>query len=203
MARRALGAALLASVAVLQADARRASRGGTCTRDQMASQTAAINLECCDEPSEDCSGGIPHTCNAGCAELFLPFWRDCQDALGEQAARFRLTAAQCQHDHAPLQMPLHGSPRGWGLTSQILHHCQSALGSLLAISSNNENLPLSLPLPLPHLPPSATKFTTACHGACTDSGATEHALTHLPLTSILIEGVSKFTVPSTDGYLLG
>ena len=111
MATRALGGALLASVAVLQAGAR--AGGGTChTLDQMASQTAAINVECCDEPSEDCSGGIPRTCNAGCAELFLPFWRDCRDMLGEQAARFRVTAAQCETGTSPPLVPPAGGGSG-------------------------------------------------------------------------------------------
>eukprot|EP01047_Picozoa_sp_COSAG01_P092341 COSAG01_NODE_23731_length_803_cov_9.666193_1_plen_167_part_00 len=43
---------------------------------------AAVQAECCDDPSEDCSGGAPHTCNAGCAAVFLPFWADCGAQLG-------------------------------------------------------------------------------------------------------------------------
>jgi hypothetical protein len=34
--------------------------------------TAAINAECCDEPTEDCSSGEPAVCNAGCAAVLVP-----------------------------------------------------------------------------------------------------------------------------------
>eukprot|EP01046_Picozoa_sp_COSAG06_P009032 COSAG06_NODE_466_length_15349_cov_53.328262_2_plen_219_part_00 len=45
-----------------------------CDATSLPSRTAAITAECCDEPTEDCTGGSPHTCNAGCAAIFLPFW---------------------------------------------------------------------------------------------------------------------------------
>ena len=41
---------------------------------------------CCDEPTEDCSSGAPASCNSDCAAVFLPFWTDCGDQLGAQAA---------------------------------------------------------------------------------------------------------------------
>ena len=31
-----------------------------------------VTAECCDEPSEDCSAGVPSGCNPGCAALFCP-----------------------------------------------------------------------------------------------------------------------------------
>jgi hypothetical protein len=34
--------------------------------------SAAINAECCDEPTEDCSSGEPAVCNAGCAAVLVP-----------------------------------------------------------------------------------------------------------------------------------
>jgi hypothetical protein len=37
--------------------------GGSC---DLSARTTTVNDECCDEPTEDCSGGRPHTCNAGC-----------------------------------------------------------------------------------------------------------------------------------------
>ena len=49
-------------------------------------RTAALNDECCDEPSEDCSTGRPATCNLGCAHVLLPFFEDCAGALGPTAA---------------------------------------------------------------------------------------------------------------------
>ena len=47
------------------------------------SRTAAVNAECCDEASEDCTGGAPRTCNAGCAAVLEPYWRDCQSTLSQ------------------------------------------------------------------------------------------------------------------------
>ena len=56
-----------------------------CSGPELASHTNAIAVECCDEPTEDCSDGYPHTCNAGCAGLLLPFWDDCCAQLADLA----------------------------------------------------------------------------------------------------------------------
>ena len=56
--------------------------GASCSNTEISRQLAAINTECCDEPSEDCSGGMVHTCNAGCGDLVMPLWAACQDKLG-------------------------------------------------------------------------------------------------------------------------
>ena len=48
---------------------RQMAEGGPCSADEIARQIDAINIECCDEPSEDCSGGKVHSCNAGCSAL--------------------------------------------------------------------------------------------------------------------------------------
>eukprot|EP01049_Picozoa_sp_SAG25_P013114 SAG25_NODE_1942_length_2115_cov_2.612599_1_plen_67_part_00 len=29
--------------------------------------------KCCDEPGENCTGGLPRTCNHGCADILIPF----------------------------------------------------------------------------------------------------------------------------------
>eukprot|EP01047_Picozoa_sp_COSAG01_P038489 COSAG01_NODE_3126_length_6545_cov_7.559572_3_plen_160_part_00 len=44
-----------------------------------------LNAECCNEASEDCSTGVPSTCNAGCAAIMVPFKDDC---LAEFSAQF-------------------------------------------------------------------------------------------------------------------
>ena len=31
-----------------------------------------MTAECCNEPTEDCTSGVPTVCNEGCAALFLP-----------------------------------------------------------------------------------------------------------------------------------
>jgi hypothetical protein len=68
---------------------------GTCDSAALPSRTEAITTECCDEPSEDCTGGYPHTCNEGCAALFLPFWDDCRLALGKDSGSFEPVVALC------------------------------------------------------------------------------------------------------------
>lgn len=55
---------------------------GQCLPTDLSRRTEAVTVECCDQPSENCQSGIPTTCNAGCAEVFLAFWDDCEATLG-------------------------------------------------------------------------------------------------------------------------
>ena len=52
----------------------------------LGDRTAAVNDECCNERTEDCSSGRPATCNLGCAHVLLPFFDDCAGALGAAGA---------------------------------------------------------------------------------------------------------------------
>eukprot|EP01047_Picozoa_sp_COSAG01_P057686 COSAG01_NODE_6700_length_3538_cov_2.277406_3_plen_745_part_00 len=56
----------------------------------------AVQTECCDEPTEDCSSGAPSSCNANCAAVFLPFWADCGAQLTTNPALYQSVVAQCQ-----------------------------------------------------------------------------------------------------------
>ena len=67
----------------------------SCDADELARRAAEINTRCCDEVDEDCSGGYPHTCNEDCADVLLPFWRDCRSALGKSAGQFEGAVALC------------------------------------------------------------------------------------------------------------
>ena len=58
-------------------------------------RTSEMNYECCDEPEEDCSSGRPSTCNAGCAQLLLPFFSDCGSLLGKAAGDYEDVVALC------------------------------------------------------------------------------------------------------------
>ena len=44
----------------------------------------SVTAECCDEPTEDCSSGMPATCNAGCAAVLVPYWQDCASAIRQE-----------------------------------------------------------------------------------------------------------------------
>jgi hypothetical protein len=66
---------------------------GTC---DLTPRSVAVNQECCDEPEEDCSSGMPAACNAGCAAVVLPFFEDCADALGRAVSAFDHVVALCE-----------------------------------------------------------------------------------------------------------
>eukprot|EP01045_Picozoa_sp_COSAG04_P018375 COSAG04_NODE_1696_length_5900_cov_86.704706_8_plen_424_part_01 len=75
---------------------RRAQAERRCKPADLATRSAEVTAECCDEPTEDCTGGTPHVCNEGCAAIFLPFWGDCRTALGEDSGRFEDAVALCE-----------------------------------------------------------------------------------------------------------
>eukprot|EP01051_Picozoa_sp_SAG22_P014072 SAG22_NODE_1659_length_3873_cov_11.321940_1_plen_483_part_10 len=57
-----------------------------CSRSAITEQIAAISVECCDEPGEECYNGQVQTCNAGCGALITPFWTACQTELTQDVA---------------------------------------------------------------------------------------------------------------------
>jgi hypothetical protein len=65
----------------------------------LARRVALANSECCNDKTEDCSSGAPATCDAGCAAVFLPFWRECGAALGSdwhRSAELTGVVAECE-----------------------------------------------------------------------------------------------------------
>ena len=55
-----------------------------CSLADLAARAADVTAECCDEPTEDCSSGMPATCNAGCAAVLVPYWQDCATAIRQE-----------------------------------------------------------------------------------------------------------------------
>eukprot|EP01052_Picozoa_sp_SAG31_P023968 SAG31_NODE_2010_length_6670_cov_3.036220_4_plen_1142_part_00 len=74
---------------------RRLAEEDACSSEEIERQLGEINIECCDEPGEDCSGGRVHTCNPSCSERIMPLWSACQAKLGEAAEILREAAALC------------------------------------------------------------------------------------------------------------
>ena len=62
---------------------RQMAEGGPCSAEEITRQIDAINIECCDEPSEDCSGGKVHNFNAGCSALITPLVVPTEAAIAE------------------------------------------------------------------------------------------------------------------------
>ena len=66
-----------------------------CNPETLTQKTEAVFEECCNEPGEDCSGGIPHSANAGCCAALVPFYRDCAGEMGADAESIREAVALC------------------------------------------------------------------------------------------------------------
>ena len=134
-----------------------------------ASRTDALNDECCDEATEDCSSGRPATCNIGCARVLLPFFDDCRTALAvDTVAEFDDIVALCQRtmeieDPLPVQCFIRGddvayetfvcSPDSpaWstdGFTVRSAHGVSAVPGC--ATSTWTENAAQSCPAPAGH-----------------------------------------------------
>jgi hypothetical protein len=65
----------------------------------LPTRTQSMHDECCDEKTEDCSPeGVPaSSCNAGCADILLPFFADCADQLEPtKASQFNRVVSICQ-----------------------------------------------------------------------------------------------------------
>eukprot|EP01046_Picozoa_sp_COSAG06_P092060 COSAG06_NODE_38303_length_425_cov_0.616564_1_plen_111_part_01 len=56
------------------------------SEQELVARCAAVTAECCDEPSEVCTGGMPTTCNAGCANVLLGWREDCATLLSAGGA---------------------------------------------------------------------------------------------------------------------
>jgi hypothetical protein len=50
---------------------------------EFANCNQIVTDECCNEPDEDCSSGLPASCNAGCGEVLLPMQAACDDYLAD------------------------------------------------------------------------------------------------------------------------
>eukprot|EP01050_Picozoa_sp_SAG11_P018847 SAG11_NODE_2913_length_2842_cov_109.057966_1_plen_623_part_00 len=72
--------------------------GADCSSEEISRQIYVINVECCDEPDEDCSGGKVQTCNAGCGALIMPLWTSCRVQLGSAAKVLQDAVTLCPPD---------------------------------------------------------------------------------------------------------
>lgn len=71
---------------------------GPCADETLADRARQVAEVCCDEPSEDCSGGEPATCNADCAAVLVPYLQDCQLVMDKGA----LQSVQEAADRCPV-----------------------------------------------------------------------------------------------------
>ena len=65
-----------------------------------------INPDCCGSPGQDCSSGVPATCDAGCATVLLPFQAACATFLSlpmNSGMKWIVdaTASSCAANHGP------------------------------------------------------------------------------------------------------
>ena len=64
----------------------------SCSGAGAARSVEFINEQCCGSDDAACSSGVPTSCDAGCAMIFLPFVRDCP----EEARPFASVVALCE-----------------------------------------------------------------------------------------------------------
>ena len=69
---------------------------GHCALQEMTQQTAEVNAQCCGTDDGMCSSGIPTTCDAGCAAVFVPFWDQCGAAFADGGVDFLGVLALCE-----------------------------------------------------------------------------------------------------------
>ena len=69
---------------------------GFCALQDMTQRTAEVNAHCCGSDDGTCSGGIPTTCDAGCAAVFIPFWDQCGAAFANGGVDFLGVLALCE-----------------------------------------------------------------------------------------------------------
>jgi hypothetical protein len=74
---------------------RRRMQSKGCSLSAMGATTALINQECCGDDDKACSEkGVPTSCDAGCAQVFLPFWERCGQLFDD--ATYGPVAQLCQ-----------------------------------------------------------------------------------------------------------
>jgi hypothetical protein len=76
-----------------------------CDADMLKQHTEAVNEECCDEPGEDCSGGVPHAPNADCCGVLVPFFQACAGQMGDGIDSIREVCRCPPPSHYTLNVP--------------------------------------------------------------------------------------------------
>jgi hypothetical protein len=127
---------------------RRAQVQEQCLVSDLVTRMDAVTEECCNEPAEDCSSGRPATCNVGCSDVVLTFWRDCQATFvatsGAPTAQiFEDVVQLCQREAGTAQA---SSAREFSLTctSEGITDCvprcgEATHGHLLLATINGED----------------------------------------------------------------
>jgi hypothetical protein len=67
----------------------------TCEAGQLQTAITEINTQCCGADDAACVDGLPRSCDAGCAKVFLPFWDSCGWQLGS-AEEYASVIALCE-----------------------------------------------------------------------------------------------------------
>jgi hypothetical protein len=153
----------------------RRAQSSECTTADLGKWQLKVTRECCGDEGYDCKRVTPRTCDAGCAEVFLPFWRGCADLLSPKIQKaWKGLVAKCQATQHQTPAPSPGpnprttpspspSPSGGtgaslarqlnlvcaddAKTEDCIPHCSKALhGSLLLLSINGDDSKFSCEL---------------------------------------------------------
>ena len=109
-------------------------------------RNAEVHAACCaPDRGADCSQGVPSTCDATCAEVLLPYWDDCEAALGATASAFENVVRECQEaavdrEGASLAMQLMLTCTDGTATEACVPECTADLhGDLLLANIDGED----------------------------------------------------------------
>ena len=171
------------------------------------SRMAALAAECCDEPTEDCSSGTPASCNAGCAELMLPFRDACLEELTENNGRkaadqMRAAANTCASGDS-------GAGRRWNVlfigTDQQRTSTLNCYGNSWAHSPNSKSsnvcptarrrLTQTVLLPtVDRLAAAGVRFTNAytVSPVCSPSRTSVLTGVHVPIHGVYENGIVRY-----------
>jgi hypothetical protein len=70
----------------------RRAQSNRCTGAALQPRLDPINAACCGQPGENCTGGVPTSCDADCSAAFLPMWADCSATIAETLSAAQVTA---------------------------------------------------------------------------------------------------------------
>eukprot|EP01052_Picozoa_sp_SAG31_P028361 SAG31_NODE_2730_length_5177_cov_2.436392_2_plen_462_part_00 len=75
-----------------------AALGPTGCADMLASISNDVNSECCGGQGDECSNGAPHSCSEECANVWLPFARQCSTWLDDNGnAHLHRVTLRCEN----------------------------------------------------------------------------------------------------------
>ena len=82
-----------------------------CSMADMVQLLETVDAQCCASEDDNCTTGMPTTCSAACAAVFLPFWDRCGSLFDEQTYAHFVADCQSVPRAEPCSLRAEYSPR--------------------------------------------------------------------------------------------